>query len=195
MFLQVGLKLSYICQSQSLRAAVRCSSSSSSSSAVERLQAVMSDLASKIETGSSSSITQEKAAYSVCQLYSQLSSGQKREFLCRLSETNKVRTESVRSAAENILSAEEVGIKIQEEMIASLSPAHHQTFTKIGQIKGGVKFLVDLRRDLLNALRASDPRSSECHALKTMNGNLRSLLSHWFSVGFLSLHRVLGCRA
>ena len=188
MFLQVGLRIPHFCQSQAVRAAMRWSSSSSS--AVDRLEAVMSDLATKMEAGSSSSITQEKAAYSVCDLYSRLSSGQRTEFLCRLSETNKVRVDSVKSAAENILSVEEVGSKVQEEMIASLSPAHHQTFTKIGQIKGGVKFLVDLRRDLLNALKTSDPRSPESMALRTMNGNLRSLLSNWFSVGFLSLQQV-----
>ena len=199
MILQGGVRigLGYTCKSQYVRAAVRWSSSSpsssfssSSSSSVERLQVVMTDLANKIESGSSSSISQETAAYSVCELYSRLSSKQKTEFLCRMSETNKINTDSVKVAAQNILSAEEIGSKTQEEMISSLSPSHHQTFTKIGQIKGGVKFLVDLRRDLLNALKSSDPISSEYTALKTMNGNLRSLLSNWFSVGFLTLQQV-----
>jgi len=150
----------------------------------------MTDLASKVGSGRAGSITQEKAAYSVLQLYSQLNSAQKSQFLSKLSETNKIDLARVKTAAHNILSAEEIGPKIQEEVLSSLSPADHQTFTKIGQIKGGVKFLVDLRRDLLDAIKASEPGSSEYSALKTMNGNLRNLLSNWFSVGFLSLQQV-----
>ena len=150
----------------------------------------MTELTRSVGRGDCSSITQEKAAYTVCQLYRELNKRQKTKFLSRLSETDRVDLTNVRAAAENIVAAQTVGSKIQEEIISSLSPSHHQTFRKIGQIRGGVKFLVDLRRDVLQAIKTSDPKSSEYSALKTMNGNLRNLLSNWFSVGFLNLLQV-----
>lgn len=48
---------------------------------------------------------------------------------------------------------------------------------------GGVKFLVDLRADLLE-LRASDP------ALAALDADLKELLASWFDVGFLELRRI-----
>ena len=183
-----GLRLSTAVRPAVLRC---CSSSSSSStSRLETLQGVMTELTRTVGSGDTSAITQEKAAYAVCQLYSELNKKQKTEFLCRLSETDRIDLTKVRTAAENLLAAETLGSKIQEEMISSLSPSHHQTFRKIGQIRGGVKFLVDLRRDVLQAIKTSDPKSSEYSALKTINGNLRNLLSNWFSVGFLNLQQV-----
>ena len=168
---------------------LRCCSSFSSSR-LERLEGVVTDLTTALQRTDSSSITQENAAYTLCQLYSELNRKQKTEFLCRLSETDRLDLSQVRAAAENMVAAETLGPKIQEEMISSLSPSHHQTFRKIGQIRGGVKFLVDLRKDVLEAIKTSDPKSSEYAALKTMNGNLRNLLSNWFSVGFLTLQQV-----
>ena len=180
-----GLRLSTVRPSVVLRCC-----SSFSSSRLERLEGVVMDLTRALQRTDSSSITQENAAYTLCQLYSELNRKQKTEFLCRLSETDRLDLSQVRAAAENMVAAETLGSKIQEEMISSLSPSHHQTFRKIGQIRGGVKFLVDLRKDVLEAIKTSDPKSSEYAALKTMNGNLRNLLSNWFSVGFLTLQQV-----
>ena len=47
----------------------------------------------------------------------------------------------------------------------------------------GVKFLVDLRGDLLQ-IRHTDP------ALKGLDGDLKDLLRSWFDIGFLKLDRI-----
>lgn len=64
-------------------------------------------------------------------------------------------------------------------------------FQKIGQFPGGVKFLVDLRAQLIEACQeASASGSSSSDALRSMNQQLRLLLAHWFTVGFLELEQV-----
>ena len=67
----------------------------------------------------------------------------------------------------------------------------------MGQQRDGVKFLVDLRADLIEAtkrLNEEDMTNEEKERLKgllrTMNNHLKSLLAHWFSVGFLALEQV-----
>ena len=67
----------------------------------------------------------------------------------------------------------------------------------MGQTKGGVKFLVDLRADLIEIIRtmsetnlAKEEKEKLLPILKTMNNHLKLLLAHWFSVGFLTLEQV-----
>jgi malonyl-CoA decarboxylase len=59
-------------------------------------------------------------------------------------------------------------------------------FTQIIAQPNGMKVLVDMRRDLLSAMRAVKDDAK----LKALEDNLRSLLQHWFSVGFLDLQRI-----
>jgi len=120
-----------------------------------------------------SNITIETAATKFCNQYSVLTRDQKFEFLRKFSvESDKESSSSFESDS------------------GSLEPPHQKTFIKIGQLKGGVKFLVDLRKDLLDLLKQSDLEKSEHVALKTLNANLKNLLSNWFSVGFLNLEQV-----
>ena len=74
--------------------------------------------------------------------------------------------------------------------LSTLEPPHLKSFIKVGQLKGGVKFLIDLRKDLLDLLKQTDNDKSEHLALKSLNADLKDLLSNWFSVGFLNLEQV-----
>ena len=108
-----------------------------------------------------SNITQEAAAVKLCQQYSELNTEEKYHFLKHLSKQEKLHDQI------------------------------ETTFKRIGQIQGGVKFLVDMRRDLLALLKKPDASSSpEYISLKQVNTNLRNLLSNWFSVGFLNVEQV-----
>ncbi len=65
----------------------------------------------------------------------------------------------------------------------ALEPPRLRLLTQFTTIPDGVKFLVDLRAELL-ALRESDP------ALAGLETDLRSLLAAWFDIGFLDLQRI-----
>jgi malonyl-CoA decarboxylase len=64
-----------------------------------------------------------------------------------------------------------------------LEPPRLRLLTQFTTIPDGVKFLVDLRADLL-ALRDSDA------SLAALEADLRALLAAWFDIGFLDLRRI-----
>ena len=65
----------------------------------------------------------------------------------------------------------------------ALEPPRLRLLTQFTTIPDGVKFLVDLRAELL-ALRDTDA------ALAGLEADLRSLLAAWFDIGFLDLQRI-----
>lgn len=64
-----------------------------------------------------------------------------------------------------------------------LTPPRTHLLKQFNGLREGVKFLVDLRAELL-PLATSDP------ALKSLDQDILSLLSSWFDVGFLDLQRI-----
>ena len=64
-----------------------------------------------------------------------------------------------------------------------LIPPRTQLLRQFNGLQEGVKFLVDLRAELL-PLTAADP------ALKSLDQDILGLLSSWFDVGFLDLQRI-----
>ena len=159
--------------------------------------AIMRHLTESVRRQNVSNMTQEAAAVSLCQQYSDLGPEEKGSFLKQLSLTTATRDTS--SSTDTILARlgqtagsldQAARTKLHRELVTSLAPPYTQSFTRIGQIQGGVKFLVDMRRDLLDLIKQTDAKSAEFAALRDMNGNLKSLLSNWFSVGFLTLEQV-----
>ncbi|KAF6208067.1 hypothetical protein GE061_016517 [Apolygus lucorum] len=71
-----------------------------------------------------------------------------------------------------------------------LTPLYIWLFKIVGRLEGGVKFLVDLRIDLLDMLHRSKVGDERFSSLQQLNANLKDLLTLWFSVGFLQLERV-----
>ncbi len=65
----------------------------------------------------------------------------------------------------------------------ALEPPRVKLLTQFNALPEGVKFLVDLRADLL-ALRSDEPD------LKGLDRDLRTLLTSWFDVGFLDLRAI-----
>lgn len=66
---------------------------------------------------------------------------------------------------------------------AAMRSARLRILTQFNAIPQGVKFLVDLRADLLRFLE-QDP------ALRSLDRELEARLGAWFDVGFLELHRI-----
>jgi malonyl-CoA decarboxylase len=66
---------------------------------------------------------------------------------------------------------------------AALEPPRLKLLTQFNALPEGVKFLVDLRAELLNLARGDA-------ALAALEADLKGLLSAWFDVGFLELHRI-----
>lgn len=70
----------------------------------------------------------------------------------------------------------------QETLRESLRPPRLRLLTQFNALPEGVKFLVDLRSDLIDLADSAE--------MKALNEDLRSLLGSWFDVGFLELRRI-----
>ena len=70
----------------------------------------------------------------------------------------------------------------QEALRQALEPPRLRLMTQFNALPEGVKFLVDLRSDLIDFTDSTE--------MKALNADLRSLLASWFDVGFLELRRI-----
>ncbi|XP_006986414.1 malonyl-CoA decarboxylase, mitochondrial [Peromyscus maniculatus bairdii] len=78
-------------------------------------------------------------------------------------------------------------LQAEDRLRYALVPRYRGLFHHISKLDGGVRFLVQLRADLLEAQAL---KLVEGPHVREMNGVLKSMLSEWFSSGFLSLERV-----
>ncbi|XP_032086472.1 malonyl-CoA decarboxylase, mitochondrial isoform X2 [Thamnophis elegans] len=78
-------------------------------------------------------------------------------------------------------------LQAEDRLRHALTPRYRGLFQHLARQEGGLRFLVELRRDLLEALAALDAPGPH---LREMNGVLKNMLSEWFSTGFLTLERV-----
>ncbi|XP_060067429.1 malonyl-CoA decarboxylase, mitochondrial-like isoform X1 [Ylistrum balloti] len=125
--------------------------------------------------------------------YSDLNAEEKLTFLKVLSQQYSVNQDSVLLAAKGVTLAQGRGeaalLKSEERLRSTLVPRYQQLFQKIGRIEGGVKFLVNMRADILT--KASTIHcEKEFARLKVLQNSIRELLTFWFSVGFLKLQRI-----
>ena len=73
--------------------------------------------------------------------------------------------------------------KLERELRAALEPPRVELLTHFNALPEGVKFLVDMRAELMK-LAALDP------VLPDLESDLKVLLAGWFDVGFLELTRI-----
>lgn len=84
--------------------------------------------------------------------------------LCYLAENHDVDLEDVRQSAKEIIDKgfeNSNNLQRFEAMRAALTPNYCWLFTKIGQLEFGVKFLVDLRAQLIEAVLDSNTTQSK----------------------------------
>ncbi|XP_019490484.1 PREDICTED: malonyl-CoA decarboxylase, mitochondrial [Hipposideros armiger] len=78
-------------------------------------------------------------------------------------------------------------LQAEDRLRYALVPRYRGLFHHISKLDGGVRFLVQLRADLLEAQAL---KLVEGPHVREMNGVLKGMLSEWFSSGFLNLERV-----
>jgi len=89
------------------------------------------------------------------------------------------------SDAQDYRAAAEVDLKLAAEdaLRNALAPPRVKLLTQFNVLPEGVKFLADLRSDLVSVM-ADDPH------LRGLERDLRGLLESWFDVGFLDLRAI-----
>ncbi|XP_051580049.1 malonyl-CoA decarboxylase, mitochondrial-like [Myxocyprinus asiaticus] len=123
--------------------------------------------------------------------YKSLEKEQRLEFLEKLSRDFGVDHRRVTDLAGKLLHTQVRDVatilQVEDRLRYYLTPRYRQLLTHISKVHGGVKFLVDLRADLIDF--ASSKISDRPH-MRDLNSTLKSLLSEWFSVGLLRLERI-----
>ncbi len=119
------------------------------------------------------------------ELYLTLNETGRRNFLETLVDSFCVDRQQVKTTARKLLetaddkSFQQTATQMREALV---SP-QQRLLRQFNALPEGVKFLVDLRADLL-AFRASQPK------FFTLDRDLKELLVSWFDVGFLSIERI-----
>ncbi|XP_045438606.1 oxidative stress-induced growth inhibitor 1 isoform X4 [Pipistrellus kuhlii] len=78
-------------------------------------------------------------------------------------------------------------LQAEDRLRYALVPRYRGLFHHISKLDGGVRFLVQLRADLIQAQAL---KLVEGPHVREMNGVLKGMLTEWFSSGFLNLERV-----
>lgn len=116
--------------------------------------------------------------------YLMLNDTGRRRFLNLLAENYGVDHTRIRAAALQLAQAEGAPLAAAEEMLRELLESPRLRLLKrFNGIAGGVKFLVDLRADLLRLARQDAQ-------LAPLGRELRTLLASWFDAGFLELRGI-----
>lgn len=107
-------------------------------------------------------------------------------FLKLLAEDFGVDNTIIKALAEQIIHPPEgTNIpKLHQQMRNALRPPGLELLMQFNSLPSGVKFLVDLRADMLRLADKNDPE------LRELDKSLKDLLRSWFDVGFLDLVRL-----
>ncbi|XP_033997837.1 malonyl-CoA decarboxylase, mitochondrial [Trematomus bernacchii] len=123
--------------------------------------------------------------------YSSLDKEDKLGFLTKLSQDFGVDHKNLSELAGRLLDTQlrdlATILQVEDRLRYGLTPRYKQLLNHISRVEGGVKFLVDLRADVLGIISS---KASESPHIRDLNGTLKSLLSEWFSVGLLRLERI-----
>ncbi|XP_037777406.1 malonyl-CoA decarboxylase, mitochondrial-like [Penaeus monodon] len=133
----------------------------------------------------------------MCYFYSQLGSDERSDFLIYMATSLSIDHNNVQ---ELIQQRPQEGtsdadldahlMRWEDRLRQALQPPHHWVASQVSRLSGGVKFLVDMRQDLLTTLYTSSSDPTHSAALKTLDSTLRELLSLWFTVGLLNVQRI-----
>lgn len=109
----------------------------------------------------------------------------RRNFLIMLARDFDVEREAVDQALRHFHSASDPVARGHAEraLRRALEPPRMRLLTQFNALPEGVKFLVDLRAELMDMAK-DDP------LLRALEDDLKSLLRSWFDIGFLELRRI-----
>ncbi|CAK9833729.1 Malonyl-CoA decarboxylase, mitochondrial [Anthophora retusa] len=135
----------------------------------------------------------ENKARALCYEYQKSNKEDKQQILYILASKYAVQYDIVCSVAEKLVSAKSDNIRrmvsYERSLKNVLTPDYQWLFIIIGRLENGVKFLVDLRTDILELI-LENKETNENITIQQLNITLRDLLLLWFSVGFLHLERI-----
>ncbi|KAI4490400.1 hypothetical protein M0802_010671 [Mischocyttarus mexicanus] len=135
----------------------------------------------------------ENKVRNLCHTYMESKKEQKQYILHVLAENYAIDHDSVLENAKKLicidLNNERQLIVHERNLKSTLIPPYHWLFIIMGRLKHGVKFLVDLRTDILELITETND-SEKNFLMQQLNLTLQNLLLLWFSVGFLHLERI-----
>ncbi|KOC65828.1 Malonyl-CoA decarboxylase, mitochondrial [Habropoda laboriosa] len=135
----------------------------------------------------------ENKARALCYGYQESNKKDKQQILYILASKYAIQRGVVCNVAEKLISTESDNIRrivsCERNLKSVLTPDYQWLFIIIGRLESGVKFLVDLRTDILELILDST-ETNESITIQQLNITLRDLLLLWFSVGFLHLERI-----
>lgn len=127
----------------------------------------------------------------LCKIYSKLDRNGKRRYLQILSQVLGVDQTQIFKVAQHLLNIkdkDEATIsKVLKQLKSTLTPLYEKLFDQVNAQPNGMKFLIDVRKDLLEILEGPDRHSIY---LRTLNDDLKKMLQQWFSIGFLKIQRI-----
>jgi malonyl-CoA decarboxylase len=115
-------------------------------------------------------------------IYLNLALGQRKRYLNILADCLIQDRKGMIKAAENFLEAPNAP-KAAQTLRHSLQGAHRMLLKQFNALPEGIHFLVNMRADLLDCMENDS-------ALIALDGELCSLLTDWFDIGFLNLVRI-----
>ncbi|XP_069037263.1 malonyl-CoA decarboxylase, mitochondrial [Lepisosteus oculatus] len=143
------------------------------------------------ETRDKSPPPAEASSLEFMRFYGGLERPQKLELLDKLSAQCGVDHRGVSELAAKLLEAQQrdlgTVLQVEDRLRYSLTPRYKLLLSHISRVEGGVKFLVDLRADVLEIISS---QACDSPHIRDLNGALKSLLSEWFSAGLLQLERI-----
>ena len=117
------------------------------------------------------------------QAYLELNDEGRYRFLKLIFDEFNIDPGALRKTAQSLLDNSEPSIENFEKMRDQLRPPWTRLFTQFNALPSGVKFLVDMRADLVRFCK-------EDNDLKAIDADLQGLLISWFDIGFLDLKRI-----
>ncbi|XP_011643545.2 LOW QUALITY PROTEIN: malonyl-CoA decarboxylase, mitochondrial-like [Pogonomyrmex barbatus] len=135
----------------------------------------------------------ENKARALCVRYTESDKDTRRQILRTLASRYAVQHDDIRQVAKSLVCTEpenERQMIVHEKTLKNvLTPAYHWLFVIIGRLQHGVKFLVDLRTDVLE-LMSEVKDTDESVIIQQLNHTLQDLFLLWFSVGFFHMERI-----
>ncbi|PLX98414.1 MAG: Malonyl-CoA decarboxylase [Desulfuromonas sp.] len=122
-------------------------------------------------------------AMQIGELYQHLSQTGRRRFLEILANEYGLDRAAMRKQCHAYLASDADYSSVEAAMRDLLEPPRLKLLSQFSALPNGIKFLVDLRRDLLGFCRENSD-------LKPFDRELRHLLANWFDVGLLKMRQV-----
>ena len=136
--------------------------------------------------GKSDEASLRARAAEIGKIYLELNQDGRSKFLRALATSFDVDREVVDERIQNVLTAgENIELRLQAEqkLKMSLQPPWRALLGRFTTLPDGVKFLVDMRTEMLALVK-------DCPEIGNLSDDLRSMLSAWFDIGLLELTRI-----